>query len=74
MKLKAWHLAALEDYGYGTTNTALINRVARYLAKNKLDIIEREEFERACVACGVDPYSFTQDDFNELQRKLIQVS
>lgn len=67
-------MALLEDYGYGTTNTALINRVARYLAKSKNAVIEKEEFERACINCEVDPRSFTQEDINELQRKINQIS
>ncbi len=74
MKLKAWHMAVLEDYGYGTTNTALINRVARYLADSKSDVIDNEEFIRACIACDVDPYSFTQKDLDELQKKLNQLA
>ena len=74
MEFKDWHLAVLEDYGYGDTNTALINRVAHNLSKSKSDVIDIDEFIRACGACGVDPYSFTQKDLDELQRKLNQIT
>ncbi len=74
MELKDWHLAVLEDYGYGDTDTALINRVARQLSKSDSDIIDNDEFGSACVACGVDPYSFTQMDLDELQKKLNQIT
>lgn len=74
MELKDWHLAVLEDYGYGDTNTALINRVARQLAKSENDVIETGEFIEACSACGVDPHSFTQKDLDELQGKLNEIT
>ena len=70
MEYKAWYLAAMEENGYGTTRTTLVNKVARYLEKSDNDIIGNEEFIRACYACNVDPYSFTQSDFDLLQRKL----
>ena len=46
MPFKPWHLAAMEDYGYTDTNTGLINRVARYLAKSPNDTIGADEFDR----------------------------
>ena len=67
-------MAVLEDYGYGDTNTAPINRVARQLAKSDNNVIENEEFIRACMNCDVDPYSFTQKDLDELQSKLNQIT
>ena len=47
MEFKDWHLAVLEDYGYGDTDTALINRVAHNLSKSKSDVIDIDEFIRA---------------------------
>lgn len=70
MSFKPWHLAAMEDNGYGTTNTALVNKVANYLAEYDSDNIGNDEFISACHACNVDPYSFTQKDLEQLQRKL----
>ena len=74
MSYKAWHLAAMEEYGFTDTNEGLINRVARYLAKSPNDTIDTAEFRRACIACNVDPDSFTQSDLNKLQRKLRQLT
>lgn len=73
MGYKPWHLAAMEEHGYTTTNTGLINRVATYLAKSPNDTIDTAEFRSACIACNVDPDSFTQSDLEQLQRKLIHI-
>ena len=40
---KDWQLAMMEDYGMMDTNTGLINRVARHLAKSPNETIETEE-------------------------------
>ena len=74
MGYKAWHLAAMEERGYMDTNDGLINRVAYYLAQSPNDTIDTAEFRRACIACNVDPDSFTQSDLDKLQRKLNIVS
>ncbi|MBQ6397609.1 MAG: hypothetical protein IJI06_05610 [Oscillospiraceae bacterium] len=71
---KDWQLAMMEDYGLTDTGTGLINRVARRLAESSNDTIETGEFRRACLSCGVDPDSFTQSDFSELQRKLNEIT
>ncbi|MBR5342788.1 MAG: hypothetical protein IK149_02690 [Oscillospiraceae bacterium] len=72
--LKDWQLAMLEDYGLMNTNTGLINRVARRLAESPNNVIETEEFRRACLSSGVDPDSFTQSDLEQLQRKLNELT
>ena len=74
MSYKAWHMGAMEENGYGATNNALINRVANYLAKYGSDNIGNEEFINACSKCGVDPYSFTEEDMEQLQRRLDQLT
>lgn len=74
MAYKAWHLAAMEEHGYTDTSDGLVNRVARYLAKSPNDTIDTAEFRRACIACSVDPDSFTQSDLDQLQRKLNQIT
>ncbi len=74
MDFKPWHFVAMEEYGYTTTNTGLINRVARYLANSPNDSIDTDEFRRACIACNVDPDSFTQSDLEQLQRKLNEIT
>ena len=74
MTFKPWHLAAMEDYGYTDTNTGLINRVARQLAKSPNDTIGSDEFRSACIACNVDPDSFTDSDLEQLQKKLNEIT
>ncbi|HAJ64970.1 MAG TPA: hypothetical protein DCM61_00070 [Clostridiales bacterium] len=71
---KDWQLAMMEDYGLTDTGTGLINRVARRLAESPNDTIETDEFRSACLSSGVDPDSFTQSDFSELQRKLNEIT
>ena len=71
---KDWQLAMMEDYGLTDTGTGLINRVARRLAESSNDTIETGELRSACLPCGVDPDSFTQSDFSELQRKLNEIT
>ena len=67
---KPWMLAAMEDEGYMDTSDGLVNRVAKYLAKSPNDTIDTAEFRRACIACNVDPDSFTKSDLDKLQKKL----
>lgn len=67
---KPWMLAAMEEEGYMDTLDGLINRVAKYLANSPNDTIDTAEFRRACIACNVDPDSFTQSYLDKLQRKL----
>lgn len=74
MAYKPWHLSAMEDAGYTPTNTGLINKVANYLANSSNDIIDTDEFRNACIACNVDPDSFTQKDLEQLQRKLNKIT
>ena len=71
---KDWQLAMMEDYGLMDTNTGLINRVARQLSNSPNDTIDSAEFRSACLACGVDPDSFTQKDLDQLQRKLNEIT
>jgi hypothetical protein len=70
MDFQPWMLAAMEEAGYGDTNEALLNRVARQLSESPNDVIDTAEFRSACIACSVDPDSFTQSDLEKLQSKL----
>jgi hypothetical protein len=65
-----WMLAAMEEEGYMDTPDGLINRVAKHLANSPNDTINSLEFRGTCVACGVDPDSFTQSDLDKIQKKL----
>lgn len=70
MSIQPWMLGMMEEYGLTDTNDGLINRVARYLSKSPNDMIETAEFRQACIACNVDPDSFTQSDLDKLQAQL----
>lgn len=70
MAYKPWQLAAMEEFGYMDTNYGLIHRVAQYLSQISGDITGEEPFREACIACGVESDSFTQEDFAQLQRIL----
>lgn len=74
MPFEPWMLAAMEEADYTDTNEGLINRVAHYLSSSPNDTIETAEFRQACIACNVDPDSFTQSDLDKLQRKLNQIT
>ena len=50
-----------------------INERRNNNANSPNDTINTDEFRRACIACNVDPDSFTQSDFDKLQRKLNQI-
>lgn len=70
MPFEPWMLTAMEEEGYMDTSDGLINRVANYLQYSQNATIGAEEFRKACIACDVDPDSFTQRDLNQLQRML----
>lgn len=63
-------LAYMESEGVGDTNGALISSVAQILRDCQNDIISTEDFRSACIAAGVDPDSFTEEDMDELERML----
>ena len=73
MGYQPWMFAAMEEYGYTDTSEGLINRVAHYLAQEVAGEIDPETFEQACFACGVDPGSFTDEDFAYLRKRLRQI-
>ncbi len=74
MAFEPWQLAMMEEYGQTDTGDGLINRVARRLAQSPNDTIDTAEFRSACIASGVDPDSFTQNDLDKLQRKLNEIT
>ena len=63
-------LGYMESEGYTDTDEGLISRVAKVLNNSPNEVIDTEEFRRACILSGVDPNSFTQRDLEKLQRKL----
>ena len=71
--IEPWMFVAMEEYGITDTNDGLINRVALYLANGKCSVIDEEEFRSACLACDVDPDSFTQSDLTKLKKRLSEL-
>lgn len=65
-----WQLAAIDDAGYNGIRDEHIERVAESLLLTGLTEIDRSTFDYHCRKCGVDPDNFTQDDLNQLQKKL----
>lgn len=70
MMFEPWMLAAMEEEGYMDTKDGQINRLAKYLSKSSSTTIGKDEFNEACKACKVNASSFTQRDFEKLERKL----
>lgn len=65
-----WQLAAIDDAGYNGIREEHIKKVAESLLSTGLTEIDRSTFEHHCHKCGVDPCNFTQDDLDQLQKKL----
>ena len=65
-----WQLGLLEEYGYGTTKTALINRVVRRLKERGCKHLEFDEFVDACYECEISPTEFTQADIRQISDKI----
>ena len=70
MNPELWMLAAMEAEGLMDTGEGCISRVAKVLGNSPNDVIDTDEFRRACYSCNVDPDSFDQDDLDRLQQKL----
>ena len=70
MLFEPWMLAAMEEEGLMDTSEGCINRVAKHLISSPNDVIDTADFRSACYACNVDPDSFSQNDLDELQKKL----
>ena len=67
MSYEAWQLGILEKCGYGTTQEAKTNKLARYLSNHADDIIDTNTYVDACNACGISPGEI---DLDKLQKKL----
>ena len=65
-----WQLAAIDDAGYNGIRDEHIERVAESLLLTGLTEIDRSTFDYHYRKCGIDPDNFTQDDLNQLQKKL----
>ena len=67
MGFEPWMLAAMDDSGFNGITDEHIRRVAGELQKIGWADIDRQTFDRACYAVGIDPENFTQENLNELE-------
>ena len=70
MGFEPWMLAAMDDAGFNGITDEHIRRVAREIQEIGQAYIDRQTFNLACFAVGVDPENFTQDDLDELEEVL----
>ena len=70
MGFEPWMLAAMDDAGFNGITDEHIRRVAREIQEIGQAYIDRQTFNCACFAVGVDPENFTQDDLDELEEVL----
>ena len=63
-------LGYMDSEGYLDTDNGAVARVAEVLNRNQEESISAETFMAACMIAGVDPYSFTEEDFDSLQKLL----
>lgn len=70
MGFEPWMLVAMDDADFNGITDEHIQRVARELQKLGETYVDRQAFNRACFAAGIDPENFTQEDLDELERML----
>ena len=73
MPFEPWMFMAMEYEGILETRTGRINRVARFLAEQKLEQIGMEEFRQACETLNIDPDYFDQEDLGKIECKIRQL-
>lgn len=61
-----WMLAAIDEAGYNGISDRHISAVGQELARTGERDIDRQTFERACRAVGVNPGNFTSHDLDRL--------
>ena len=69
-KYEGWKIAAFDRAGYNGIREEHIDDVAKELAATGLTTITREDFDRACLRCGIDGRNFKQSDLDLLEKKL----
>ena len=68
MAFEPWMLGAIDEAGYNGIRDEHLARVAEKLLADDKEIIDQDDFERACRMAGVDPENFTQDDLDRLEQ------
>ena len=65
-----WQLWMLDEAGYNGIREEHIEKISGSLRSEGLTDISRTAFETHCYKCGISPNNFTQEDLDELQKRL----
>ena len=65
-----WMLAMMDQAGAFGIREEHIDEVAQKILGMGISDVSRQDFDRACWKCNIDPNSFTQADLERLQEKL----
>lgn len=70
MLFEPWQLAMMDQAGAFGIREEHIEEVAQEILSMGISKISRQDFDRACWHCNIDPGNFTQADLERLQEKL----
>lgn len=65
-----WQMAAMDEAGVFGVRDKHIDAVAEEILRTGITEVSRQNFDRACWNCHIDPISFTQEDLDRLQQRL----
>lgn len=65
-----WQMAAMDEAGVFGIRQKHIDAVAEEILRTGITEVSRQDFDRACWNCHIDPNSFTQEDLDKLQDRL----
>jgi len=65
-----WQLAMMDQAGAFGIREEHIEEVAQEILNMGISEVSRQDFDRACWKCNIDPSNFTQADLDCLQEKL----
>lgn len=67
-----WQMAAMDEAGVFGVRQKHIDAVAEEILRTGITDVSRQDFDRACWNCHIDPSSFTQEDLVRLEQRLNQ--
>ena len=70
MNNDGWKAAAFDRAGYNGIREEHIDDVAKELLATGKTEISRDDFDRACLRCGIDGNNFKQSDLDRLKELL----
>ena len=63
-------MAAMDEAGVFGIQDKHIDSVAEEILRLGITEVSRQDFDRACWNCHIDPNNFTQSDLDRLQERL----